>query len=51
VDHVLGRFRPSEKPLIEDALILAIQAVAVWVQQGIDVCMNRFNTTPSKDKE
>lgn len=51
VDHVLGRFRPSEKPLIEDALILSIQAVAVWVQQGIDVCMNRFNTTSSKDKE
>lgn len=51
VDHVLGRFRPSEKPLIEDALILAMQAVVVWVQQGIDVCMNRFNAATGKDKE
>jgi PTH1 family peptidyl-tRNA hydrolase len=51
VDHVLGRFRPSERPVIEDALILAIQAVAVWVQQGIEVCMNRVNGTSGKDKE
>ncbi|MFO0844275.1 MAG: aminoacyl-tRNA hydrolase [Gemmataceae bacterium] len=51
VDHVLGRFRPSERPLIEDALILAMQAVAVWVQQGIAVCMNRVNAATGKDKE
>jgi len=43
VDHVLGRFRPSERPVIEDALVLAMQATAVWVQQGIEVCMNRYN--------
>ena len=43
VDHVLGRFRPSERPIIEDALSLAVQAVVVWVQQGIEVCMNRYN--------
>src|SRR5437667_261998 len=27
VDHVLGRFRPSERPVIEDALRLAAQGV------------------------
>src|SRR5262245_58849068 len=31
VDHVLGRFRPSEWPVIEDAIRLAAQAVLVWV--------------------
>src|SRR3954463_15259050 len=31
VDHVLGRFRPSERPVIEDALSLAVQAVSTWV--------------------
>lgn len=42
-DFVLSRFRPTERPIIDDALILATQAVAVWVAQGIDVAMNRFN--------
>ncbi len=43
VDYVLSRFRSAERPIIDDALILASQAVAVWVTQGIDVAMNRFN--------
>jgi PTH1 family peptidyl-tRNA hydrolase len=42
-DYVLSRFRSSERPVIDDALILASQAVAVWVIQGIDAAMNRFN--------
>ncbi len=49
VDFVLSRFRSAERPIIDDALILATQAVAVWVTQGIDTAMNRFNgPTPSK---
>jgi peptidyl-tRNA hydrolase, PTH1 family len=43
VDYVLSRFRSSERSAIDDALILASQAVAVWVTQGIDAAMNRFN--------
>ncbi len=42
-DFVLSRFRSSERPLIDDALILAAQAVAVWVTQGLPAAMNRFN--------
>ncbi len=42
-DFVLSRFRSTERPAIDDALILASQAVAVWVTQGIDAAMNRFN--------
>jgi PTH1 family peptidyl-tRNA hydrolase len=42
-DFVLSRFRNPERALIDDTLILATQAVAVWVTQGIDVAMNRFN--------
>jgi peptidyl-tRNA hydrolase, PTH1 family len=45
-DFVLSRFRSSERAVIDDALILASQAVAVWVTQGIDVVMNRFNGPP-----
>ena len=43
VDHVLGRFKPSEKLAIEDALLLAVQGVATWVEQGIQNCMNQYN--------
>jgi len=50
-DFVLGRFRPSEKPIIQDALAEAIQAVSVWTQQGIEVCMNRFNSGAGKGSE
>jgi PTH1 family peptidyl-tRNA hydrolase len=42
-DFVLSRFRSPERAIIDDALILATQAVAVWVTQGIDAAMNRFN--------
>jgi PTH1 family peptidyl-tRNA hydrolase len=43
VDHVLGRFRPGERAVIEEAVQAAVQAVIVWVHQGIEVCMNQFN--------
>jgi len=42
-DFVLSRFRAAERPIIDDALIGATQAVAVWVTQGLAAAMNRFN--------
>lgn len=48
-DFVLSRFRTADRVAVEDALILASQAVAVWVTQGQAAAMNRFNgpTTPT----
>jgi peptidyl-tRNA hydrolase, PTH1 family len=43
IDHVLGRFRPGERPVIEEAVQRAVQAVLVWVSEGVAACMNRFN--------
>jgi len=43
VDHVLGRFRPGERGLIEDAIRAAAQAVVVWLHDGVEKCMNEFN--------
>jgi PTH1 family peptidyl-tRNA hydrolase len=43
VDYVLGRFRPSERPVITEALELATQAVVLWVRDGIEKCMNQYN--------
>lgn len=42
-DYVLSRFTEAEKPQIQDGLITAMNAVEVWLDQGIDVCMNQFN--------
>ncbi|WP_406697531.1 aminoacyl-tRNA hydrolase [Singulisphaera sp. Ch08] len=48
-DFVLSRFRSADRLAVEDALILASQAVAVWLTQGQAAAMNRFNgpTTPT----
>ena len=47
VDHVLGRFRPSERPVIEEAVALAVQAVLVWARRGVEACMNEYNADRS----
>ncbi len=43
VDYVLGRFRPTERPVIEEAVAQAVQAVVTWIRQGTDACMNQYN--------
>jgi PTH1 family peptidyl-tRNA hydrolase len=43
VDYVLGRFRPSERPVIDDALAVAAQAVVYWLHHGIEKAMNQYN--------
>src|SRR5579884_4333337 len=45
VEHVLSRFKPGERPVIEEAVALAAEAVGVWLREGIAVCMNRYNGT------
>lgn len=47
-DFVLSRFR-HERPIVDDALILAVQAVAVWTTQGLAAAMNRFNGPADKN--
>jgi PTH1 family peptidyl-tRNA hydrolase len=44
VNHVLGRFRPTEKAAIDEGISLATQATVVWVRQGIQTCMNQYNS-------
>jgi peptidyl-tRNA hydrolase, PTH1 family len=43
IDHVLGRFRPTERPVIEEAVATAVQAVVFWVRNGIAASMNQYN--------
>lgn len=41
---VLGRFTAEERTGLDPALGRAADAVEVWAEQGVAVCMNRFNT-------
>jgi PTH1 family peptidyl-tRNA hydrolase len=43
VDHVLGRFRPTEQAVVDEAVRIAAQAVMVWVERGTETCMNQYN--------
>jgi PTH1 family peptidyl-tRNA hydrolase len=51
VDHVLGRFRPSERPAIQDAVAHAVQGVVLWAREGIEKCMNQYNAKKKKKDE
>jgi PTH1 family peptidyl-tRNA hydrolase len=46
IDYVLGRFRPTERKAIEDAVATAVQGVLLWGREGIEACMNRYNAEP-----
>jgi PTH1 family peptidyl-tRNA hydrolase len=42
-DFVLAKFRPSERPALDDAIMTSLQAIGVWASRGLEAAMNRFN--------
>jgi PTH1 family peptidyl-tRNA hydrolase len=46
VDHVLSRFKPGQRQVIDDAVSTAVQGVELWVREGIQQCMNKYNGEP-----
>jgi PTH1 family peptidyl-tRNA hydrolase len=42
-DFVLGKFGPSDRPIVDEAIDRAVDGVECWVAEGIAVAMNRFN--------
>ncbi|HQR42422.1 MAG TPA: aminoacyl-tRNA hydrolase [Gemmatales bacterium] len=50
VDHVLGRFKPSERDVVNDTNIRAAQAVVCWMREGTETAMNRFNAPEREPK-
>ncbi len=42
-DYVLGRFSKDEKPIIDEAVATASNAVIDWCTHDLAYCMNRFN--------
>ncbi len=43
VDYVLSTVPSEDKPLIQQAIAKAADAVVVWLKQGPNACMNQFN--------
>lgn len=44
VGHVLGKFAPDERPVLENMLATAVEAVQLSRSQGIAVAANRYHT-------
>ena len=43
VGHVLGRFSPEEKPLLQESITRATDAVRAALRNGLAAAMNHFN--------
>lgn len=41
--YVLGKLTKEEKAALEQAVLQAADAVALWAREGIECCMNRYN--------
>lgn len=42
-DWVLGKFTREERPVIEEAVATACDAVVCWAEEGLERCMTKFN--------
>jgi len=43
INYVLGNFSPSEEKVIRSAVITASEALACFLDQGIEAAMGQFN--------
>ena len=43
IDHVLGNFDDDERTVMDETFARAVDAIDVWLSDGITVAMNRFN--------
>lgn len=51
-DHVLARFEPDERSVVNEAVSRAADAIETFVAENIDVVMNRYNRKEDReDKE
>lgn len=43
IDHVLGNFESDERKLMDETFANASDAIGVWLADGINAAMNRYN--------
>ena len=48
VGHVLGKFAPDERPLLEDCLTKAEEATVMMMREGFQAAANKFNVKKEK---
>jgi PTH1 family peptidyl-tRNA hydrolase len=48
-EHVLESFSADERPVVDDAVLRAADAVECWVAEGLRAAMNRFNRRAGKE--
>lgn len=51
IDYVIGGFTKREVPFLEEACTRAVLAAECYLEQGIDIAMNRYNIRHKKPKE
>ena len=50
-DYVLGHFPKEELPVIREAVQTAADAAELWLSDGVDAAMNRFNSFHREPKQ
>jgi PTH1 family peptidyl-tRNA hydrolase len=50
-DFVLSKFKRSEQPAMDDALLRATEGVELWIRQGIGQAMNRINAATNSEDD
>ena len=48
VGHVLGKFAPDERPLLEECLAKAEEATVMMIKEGFQAAANKFNVKKEK---
>lgn len=51
IGHVLGKFTPEERPLLEETLAKAEEAAFVTLKEGFQAAANRFNVKKEKKEK
>ncbi len=49
IEYVIGAIDEDEKPLLEEGIQKAADAVSMIIEENIDLAMNRFNVRPEKE--
>ena len=50
-EYVLSRFSKKERPVVDEVIAAAAEALEVLVAEGIEASMNRFNRAPEDEPE
>jgi len=50
-DYVLGKFTKAERPVVEETVAYAGDAIRGWMDEGLEKCMTKFNRkSPEPEK-